>query len=368
MTDNRPTLLLVDDEPFNLEILEELLGEDYTLLTAENGQVCIDKAIEYQPDLILLDVNMPILNGLLTCEQLKDNIETSDIPVIFISALANEDERIAGYKVGAEDYITKPFHEDELKIKVELVLASLQSKASLQESSTEAMNMAMTAMTSASEVGQILQFVRDSYSAKSYDDLAQITLDLYEAYDLSISIRIITRTALLYFSHTGTLSEREETVFELLHGKGRFIDFGRRTAMNYDNLSIIVNNMPVEDEEKYGRIKDNMGVMGEAIEARTIALENELQLEERKHALDALMVRAEQIIDEIKTEHADNSDKNEQILTDLLEDIEDAFLRLGLSEAQESDLISLLHKAQKDSTRLYDTGLDLDAKLASIKA
>jgi len=368
VTDTRPTLLLVDDEPFNLEILEELLGETYTLIMAENGQICIEKAIEYQPDLILLDVNMPILNGLLTCEQLKDNFETSDIPVIFVSALANEEERMAGYKVGAEDYITKPFHEDELKIKVELVLASLQSKAALQESSTEAMNMAMTALTSASEIGQILQFVRDSYSAKTYDELGQLTLDLYEAYNLSISMRIITRDALVYYSHNGQLTDREQTIFELLEGKARFIDFGRRTAMNYDNLSIIVNNMPVEDEELYGRIKDNMGVMGEAIEARAIALVNELQLEERKHALDALMIRAEQMIVEIKTEHEGNSYKNEQILTDLLEDIEEAFLRLGLSETQERDLISLLHKAQQDSTQIYDTGLDLDAKLASIKA
>jgi len=368
MTENKPTLLLVDDEPFNLEILTELLDEDYTLLTAENGQLCLEIATNSKPDLILLDVNMPIINGLLTCEQLKDNVDTADIPVIFISALANDVERMAGYKVGGEDYITKPFHEDELKIKVELVLASLQSKAALQESSTEAMNMAMTAMTSASEIGQILQFIRDSYSAKTYEDLAQLTLDLYESYGLSISLRIITRTALLYFSHSGKLNEREEAVFEMLHDKGRFIDFGRRTAMNYDNMSIIVNNMPVEDEEKYGRIKDNMGIMGEAIEARTIALATEIRLEERKHDLDGLMLRAEQMIDEIKSEHEGNSYKNEQVLSDLLEDIEEAFIRLGLSEGQESDLVSLLHKAQKDSTQIYDTGFDLDAKLALIKA
>ena len=368
MTENKATLLLVDDEPFNLEILEELLAEDYTLLTAENGQLCIETAINAKPDLILLDVNMPILNGLLTCEQLKDNVDTANIPVIFVSALASDDERIAGYKAGAEDYITKPFHEDELKIKVELVLASLQSKTALQESSTEAMNMAMTAMTTASEVGQILQFIRDGYSAKTYEELAQLTLDLYESYGLSISMRIISRTALLYFSHAGKLSEREEAVFEMLHDKGRFIDFGRRTAMNYDNLSIIVNNMPVEDEEKYGRIKDNMGVMGEAIEARTIALGTEIHLEERKQDLDVLMIRAEQMIDEIKSEHEGNSYKNEQILSDLLDDIEESFLRLGLSEAQESDLISSLHKAQKDSTQLYNIGLNLDEKLASIKA
>ena len=96
MTENKPTLLLVDDEPFNLEILTELLDEDYTLLTAENGQLCLEIATNSKPDLNLLDVNMPILNGLLTCEQLKDNVDTANIPVIFVSALASDDERIAG--------------------------------------------------------------------------------------------------------------------------------------------------------------------------------------------------------------------------------------------------------------------------------
>lgn len=368
MTETKSTLLLVDDEPFNLEILEELLGEDYTLIMAENGQICVEKAIEYQPDLILLDVNMPILNGLLTCEQLKDNFETENIPVIFVSALASNDERMAGYKVGGDDYITKPFQEEELKIKVELALASIQDKVALQESSNEAMNMAMTAMTSASEIGQILQFIRDSYSVNSYTELAKLTLALYEAYGLQINLRIKTPIEFLYFSHNGELSDRDKKVFELLHEQGRFIDFGRRTAMNYDEISLIVTNMPIEDEEKYGRIKDNMGVMGEAVEARVIALGTELKLEERKFEIEALMERAEQMLIDIKEAHEGNSNKNERILDSLLADIEEAFFRLGLSESQEEDLISLLKNAQNESTQLYNSGLNLDEKLASIKA
>lgn len=367
MTDTKPRLLLVDDEPFNLEILEELLADDYDLVLAENGQICIEKAIETNPSLILLDVNMPVLNGLLTCEQLKDNTETADIPVIFVSALANIDDRMSGYKVGAEDYITKPFKEDELKIKVELILASQQALSSLKESSSESFNMAMTAMTSASEIGQILQFVRDSYSAKSYSDLAKLTLELYESYGLKINLRIKTPIEYLYFSHSSELSDRDKNVFELLQNQGRFVDFGKRTAMNYESVSIIVINMPIDDADKYGRIKDNMGVMGEAVEARVIALDTEIKLEEQRFEVETLMEKAEQMLKDIKDAHDGNSNKNEQILTDLLEDIEEAFLRLGLSESQENDLILLLQHAQKESIQLYDSGLNLDEKLAAIK-
>lgn len=364
---NKPTLLIVDDEPFNLEIMQELLEDDYELVLAENGQTCLDKVSEAKPDLILLDVNMPVLNGLNTCEQLKQGLDTAEIPVIFVSALSTIEERMAGYKAGGEDYITKPFKEEELKVKIELTLASIQAKENLQETSNEAMNMAMTAMTSASEIGQILQFIRDSYTCKSYSELATLTIELYQAYALDVILRINDDGELLYFSPTGSATERESAVFELVHKQGRFVDFGRRTAMNYDSVSVLVKNMPIDDAERYGRIKDNMGIMGEAVEARSISLATEIKLHQRKHELETLMSQAESMVNDIQDSHQGNSNQNEQILTNLLLGVEDAFITLGLSDAQEEILMSLLNKAQQESTGLYNQGFNLEEKLSALK-
>lgn len=106
--DNRPTLLLVDDEPTNLHVLRQILQEDYRLLFARDGQRALQLASEEQPQLILLDVMMPGLTGLQVCQQLKQNPQTRTIPVIFVSALGDVEDESRGFEAGCVDYISKP--------------------------------------------------------------------------------------------------------------------------------------------------------------------------------------------------------------------------------------------------------------------
>lgn len=104
------TLLIVDDEPNNIQILMELLGADHKILVANNGEKALKiAASDLRPDLILLDVVMPGLDGYEVCRQLKQNKATRKIPVIFITARCSEDDKVKGFELGAVDYITKPF-------------------------------------------------------------------------------------------------------------------------------------------------------------------------------------------------------------------------------------------------------------------
>jgi len=130
---DKPLLLIVDDEPINIEIMEEALEEDYQLEFSVTGEECLEKLNSIKPDLILMDVNMPGITGIEACIKIKENVETADIPVVFVSALGLPEERMNGYKAGGEDYVIKPFEEDELLAKVELTLASQQEKKDLQQ-------------------------------------------------------------------------------------------------------------------------------------------------------------------------------------------------------------------------------------------
>ena len=102
-------ILAVDDEPFNLEIIEEILEDDYQLHFASSGPECLSVVEGIAPEVILLDVSMPDMDGYEVCRQLKSNPATADIMVMFVSARGTIEERIEGYNVGAEDYIVKPF-------------------------------------------------------------------------------------------------------------------------------------------------------------------------------------------------------------------------------------------------------------------
>lgn len=104
----RKTLLLVDDEAINLQVLQGILGSEYRLLFAKNGQRALDLSRSESPDLVLLDVMMPEMSGHEVCQMLKQDLATRNIPVIFVTALSDTDDEAQGFALGAVDYITKP--------------------------------------------------------------------------------------------------------------------------------------------------------------------------------------------------------------------------------------------------------------------
>ena len=124
---NQPRILIVDDEPFNVDYLEqELEDQNYETLAAVNGQDALDKIQAEHPDLILLDIMMPIMDGFAVLERIKAEPLTRDIPVIVISANNDLQSVVRGIKMGAEDYLPKPFEPTLLHARI---AASLEKKS-----------------------------------------------------------------------------------------------------------------------------------------------------------------------------------------------------------------------------------------------
>ncbi|MCK5520358.1 MAG: diguanylate cyclase [Candidatus Marinimicrobia bacterium] len=122
MQDNTPTILIVDDTKTNIDILLELLSDDYELMVALDGKSAIEIAGQEDIDLILLDIMMPGMDGFETCMILQENKSTKDIPVIFLTAKTDEESIAKAYDVGGLDYVTKPFKVKELLARVKTQL------------------------------------------------------------------------------------------------------------------------------------------------------------------------------------------------------------------------------------------------------
>ena len=115
----KDTILIVDDSTANLYILENFLkGAGFHILTALNGESALQTSLNKQPDMILLDILMPGIDGFETCQRLKQEQQTQDIPVIFMTALSNVKDKIKGFSVGGVDYLTKPLHYPEVLVRV----------------------------------------------------------------------------------------------------------------------------------------------------------------------------------------------------------------------------------------------------------
>ncbi len=136
--DNLQTILLVDDNPMNLDLLKETLdGVGYRLLEAVNGPKALELARLEVPDLILLDIMMPDMDGFDVCRLLREDSLTSDIPVIFLSGLDDMRDKVRGFELGAVDYIAKPFALEEVIARVNTHLTINQLKKKVQKQRDE---------------------------------------------------------------------------------------------------------------------------------------------------------------------------------------------------------------------------------------
>ena len=118
MEDIRNSVLVVDDDTMNLRALIEILSEDYTVYAERNGKNCLTAARRIMPDLILLDVVMPDMNGFEVIKELKEDEKTKNIPIIFVTGLADQNDEVVGFNLGAVDYIVKPFSSHVVKKRV----------------------------------------------------------------------------------------------------------------------------------------------------------------------------------------------------------------------------------------------------------
>jgi C4-dicarboxylate-specific signal transduction histidine kinase len=129
----KKTILVVDDEPLNRKLVRRLLTHDgYQVVEAPDGKVALELA-QSGPDLILLDIMMPVLDGIETCRRLKDDPVTRDIPVIFLSALPDADIKVTGFRVGGLDYISKPFNREELLSRIRTHLTLREQELRLRQ-------------------------------------------------------------------------------------------------------------------------------------------------------------------------------------------------------------------------------------------
>ncbi|MFZ1684599.1 MAG: hybrid sensor histidine kinase/response regulator [Candidatus Zixiibacteriota bacterium] len=130
-----PSLVVVDDNPKNLKLLEGMLkGSDYQVRLFPRAQLALAAAIKTPPDLFLLDINMPEMDGYQMCAALKADPTLADIPVIFLSALTETTDKVKAFEQGGVDYITKPFHIEEVRVRIETHLQIRRQRLLLEKS------------------------------------------------------------------------------------------------------------------------------------------------------------------------------------------------------------------------------------------
>jgi putative two-component system response regulator len=160
---NRPNILVVDDAPENLMVLESILAGEYSLKLISDPGEALDYAFAYPPDLILLDVMMPGIDGFEICRRLKANAKLSDVPVIFITSKTDIEDEERGFAVGASDFIHKPISAPIVSARVK---TNIKVKFMLDYLRYENAHLQKNAESSSTELELLKQFVWGNQTLK----------------------------------------------------------------------------------------------------------------------------------------------------------------------------------------------------------
>ena len=355
-------ILVLDDEAWNLELVKKALPE-YELLTFSDPISLLAHADEHT-DCILLDINVPELDGYQVCEHLRQQPTTSHTPVLFVSGKTDIDDRLQGYQSGGDDFICKPYDIGELRAKVDRALHSGTYKKHLSEMADSARQTAFEAMTHSSEQGQIALFMEQAFNCTDKESLGQSLIACLKNFGLNAVVGFWDQGLPLFVAHNKHIKPLElELLKESRHG-GRIVDFSRRSIFNFPNCALLIKNMP-DNPAAYGRFKDHLCILMSGVDARLKALKTEMRCEQQDKLLE-IVKDAEHALSGLQDEHSQKVMTATAEADDMSLELAEELLMLNVDESQETAIIELVKRHVTALRQCYEKGTSMGADLEHI--
>lgn len=361
-------LILVVDDDADLLLAHSLFVKSlgYEALTATNGQEALELVRQQGDgvDLILADVMMPVMDGYEFCRILKSELETADIPVLFVTAADTLEEKIKGFDVGAEDYIIKPVTPDSLGRKLRVLMEHRAGNKALRQQLSETQSVAMQAMTYSGDLGQVLEFYKYAIDATSFGELAELLFNVTNNYGLNCTLQVITPNKVLNFGHKGYVTPLEMNVIELGRNKGRFFDFGPRTLINFNDFSLLAKNMPLENPERYGLIKDSLANLCNAVEASVKFLLYQNAAMQKEQIVSTVLG----VLEQIDGAFTRMQEENAAVINHVIDEMDEAMMDMGLTPDQEDMIRNIILKGREKSEQVLRDGVALYDLFEQVRA
>lgn len=365
-------ICVVDDEEYSRVAAVAALQEaGYQPVECDSGAACLDWLAFAQqgaidlPHLLLLDIEMPGPDGYETCRQLRA-AGHDDLAVIFVSAHDDLDSRLAAYEAGGNDFIAKPIWPEELARKVDLALTHQQHLRALRQDLSSAEEMTTLALSSLDEMGSVQKFLRSLLGCREQETLARLVIDAFAAYGCQAVVQLRSNQEAMTWSAQGVASPLEGSIIEQSRQMGRLFQFSRRMVVNYERMSVLVSQLPVDDEELTGRIRDHAAVIAEAADAAMDGIALRLDVLARAQRMQALSRHSGELLGRLQLQYRQQQKLTRTDLEAMVDEVEHMYYRLGLSREQEELISDTVRSATGRVLQLFALGESFDEQFNQI--
>lgn len=364
--EHKPGLLVVDDDIVIREMLVESLGDDYRIIQAGDGPAAVDAVQGGEVELVILDVEMPGMDGYETCRRIKQGEQGAALPVIFLSAHDKVEDRLVGYEAGGEDYLLKPFDALELRAKIRHLLRAKQERASTREIANYASSTAMSAMTNLGELGTVLETLKAFNACHDLQSLAEAVLRGLGSFGLSGAAQIRAGNDTVTRASHGRATPLELSVIGNMSHMERIVQFKSRLSVTYDHASLLVTDMPFQDQERCGRLRDHLAMLVDGADVRAAAIEIGLESARRGDAIKQTVDRITEILAKIDEEQRQNRIKLSLEVSAFVERVESAILSVALTEAQDAYLSGVIRQGLDRIIDFESHEIDIQNQMSAI--
>lgn len=358
--------LIIDDDSDFRSMIAGSLEDDFDIDQAGSGEDGLRSAAANAPHIALIDVNMPGMNGYQVCQALK--ADAPELRVLFVSGENTFDARIAAHDAGADDFLPKPFRIAELNLKMGVLARVVKDAHRLQEDVRNATAVAKLALSSSGEMGGVVDFVKRATACPDIESLLKtLVISTASTFQLSVSAQIRHDGEQKTLNNEGRSSPIEAEVLRSYSKDSQHIfTVARRLIVNYPRVTLQIKNMPLDDPDRCGRLRDHLAIVVEAAEKRIDSMSLEQQALKQHHVTLNSIASIQRVMAELESDYRRQGGIGQGLLEELKSEVEDALMTLGLTDDQETSLIKIITHNVDKAAAVYSQGLALDEKFETI--
>ena len=359
-------IFIVDDDEIIRDMLAVNLSEVGQIEAFDSAESCLERLPGKVPGLFLLDVGLPGLDGYELCRQIRSHPETLGVPIIFVSGHDDLQSRLAGYDAGGDDFIIKPYGIAEIQHKVASVRRVAAEQAEKQGKVAESEQFVSLVLSNLDEYARLIKFLRRLNECADYLEIADALLEFLRAYKLKGVVQIRLRNYEATLSDEGLNRPLETSIINHIRTLERIFEFKTRSAYNFENLSVMVNNMPVDNPDLCGSIRDNLAIAAESANAKLLALQSFDDGAHTREEIRGILGAIDEAVQAYSLKYNTARYKGAVISGEMADELLTSFAHLGLRTEEEENIIGTVRSYTNTLIDLYDIGEETQATLLAL--